>query len=338
MDRHSGNKFNWFCVPCLPTYIVTNQPANVPLRHPLFLTILIEIIAPIVVLILLGFLFERRFSFDLDALTKILLYLVLPAVIITSLSRSDLSTEYVRHITVFCVLMFVALFVVSTIISLAMRHDRELSRAFNLSVMFYNSGNYGFPVSGLAFPGLGLPVQAIVLVVQNVLNFTVGLLLITSGRNTWRESLRKTLRMPLMYAILFGWGIRVFEIQVPGFIWLPIEYLAQALIPMALVTLGFQLGKTRIGNALSDGLASVFCRLIVSPVIGLGLVLWLEIPTPLASILVVSTSYPTAINTVLIAMELKNKPEFAATAVFLSTVFSVLTVALTIYAVRMYGV
>ncbi len=304
---------------------------------PLFVTILIEIIGPIVVLILMGYLFERRFRFDLDALTKILLYLVLPAVIITSLTNSELSEDYFRDIAVFCVVMYFALFLVSAAVSKIMAQDKQLSRAFNLSVMFYNSGNYGFPVSDLAFPGFGLAVQSVILVVQNILNFTVGLFLVTSGQYSLKDAFMRTLRMPLMYAVLLGWIIRMFGISVPNFIWLPMEYLAQALVPMALVTLGFQLAKTEVGNDLSDGIASVVCRLVISPVIGVIVVMLLDIQLPLAAVLIVSTSFPTAVNTVLIAMELKNKPEFAASAVFLTTTFSVITVAVTIYIVRLNG-
>ncbi|SVC15202.1 uncharacterized protein METZ01_LOCUS268056, partial [marine metagenome] len=152
-----------------------------------------------------------------------------------------------------------------------------------------------------------------------------------------KDAFLRTLRMPLMYAVLLGWIIRMFEISVPNFIWLPIEYMAQALVPMALVTLGFQLAKREVGNDLSDGIASVICRLVISPVIGFIMVVLLDIQFPLAAVLIVSTSFPTAINTVLIAMELKNKPEFAASAVFLTTTFSVITVAVTIYIVRLNG-
>ena len=142
-----------------------------------------------------------------------------------------------------------------------------------------------------------------------------------------------------------GWAVKHGMLQSQGTfrflcdtdLSMPIEYLAQALVPMALVTLGFQLAKTKVGNDLSAGIASVICRLVISPVIGFIVVLLLDIQMPLAAILIVSTSFPTAINTVLIAMELKNKPEFAASAVFLTTLFSVITVAVTIYIVRFNG-
>ena len=304
----------------------------------LFINILIDIIAPIFILILTGYLFEKRFHFDLDVLSKVLLYLIMPATVITTLTTTSLSAEYIRTTTIFCLAMVAVLFLVSTVVSRLLGHHRKMGRAFNHSVMFYNSGNFGFPISDLAFPGLGLAVQAIILAIQNVVNFSFGLFMVSAGQFPVKQALMKTLRIPLMYAIVIAGFIRYYNIDIPDIIWQPIQYLSQALIPMALLALGFQLAKTSIRQGIRTSLPSVILRLLVSPVLAAGLVILLGIREPLAPILIVSTSFPTAINSVLIAMELNNEPEFVANTVFLSTVCSIFTVSVAIYVVRAYGV
>ncbi len=299
-----------------------------------FLHILIDIIAPIFVLVALGYLFQKKWRFDLQALTRVLLYLVMPATLVVSLTQSELSADFVWDTGVFCLLMLIALYGLSMVGALVMRYRKDMKQAFSLSVMYYNSGNFGFPASELAFPTLGLAVQSIVLAVQNFLVFTLGLFFVSIGRLSARKAFLQTFRMPFVYALILAFAIRNYGLQLPGFIWLPIEYLAEALVPMALVTLGMQLAKTRINQAWKASLTSLVCRLVISPLIGFSLVLLLDIDPRIAPILVVSASYPTAINTVLIAVEFGGREDFAANAVFLSTVCSIITVAVVIFLVR----
>lgn len=300
----------------------------------LLFDIFYTIIAPVFVLIAVGYLLETKNRFDITVLTKILLYLIMPATILTTLSASSLSPAYMRTTVIFCLLMIGALYVLSTVVSLILRHNRGMKQAFSLSVMFYNSGNFGFAASDLAFPGLGLAIQAIILATQNIINFTVGVFLVSAGRFPVREAIKTTLAMPFLYALFVALLMRTYNFVLPPIAALPLHYLSQALVPMALLALGIQLGKTRIRSGLRHTVASVICRLLVAPVIGLTIVWLLEIDAAIAPILVFSTSYPTAINTALIAMELKNEEEFAANAVFLSTILSALTVGLVLFGTR----
>ena len=296
--------------------------------------ILLDIIAPIFVLIGMGFFFEKKSHFDLQVLTKALLYLIMPATLVTTLSTSELSPDYIWDTLIFCLAMLILLYLLSAVVARVFKYNKSVTRAFNLSVMYYNSGNFGFPASDLAFPGLGLAVQSIVLSVQNFLIFTLGLFVISTRHVSVPQALKQMFKMPFIYAVTLACCIRTFEIDMPSFIWLPLKYLTQALIPMALLTLGIQLAKTKITHAWQISILSLCCRLLLSPVIGFGLVILLDIDRTIAPILVLSTSYPTAINTVLLAMEFDSEEAFAANAVFLSTVCSIITVATVIFLVK----
>lgn len=300
----------------------------------LLFDIFLTIIAPIFVLIAIGYLIEKKNCFDMTVLTKTLLYLIMPATILTTLSASSLSPAYVRVTVMFCLAMIGALYLLSSLVSWVMRHNRGMKQAFSLSVMFYNSGNFGFPASDLAFPALGLAIQVIVLATQNIINFTLGVFLVSAGRFPVREAIKTTLAMPFIYALFVALLMRTYHFALPPFLALPLKYLSQALVPMALLALGIQLAKTRIQTGLRHSIASVVCRLLAAPVIGITLVWLFEIDSAIAPILVCSTSYPTAINTALIAMELRNEEEFAANAVFLSTILSALTVGLVLFGTR----
>jgi predicted permease len=83
-------------------------------------------------------------------------------------------------------------------------------------------------------------------------------------------------------------------------------------------------------------------RLLVGPVLSFALVIGMKmlgapLHGDLAQALVTSASYPTAVNSALVAIEYDNEPEFASAAVFYSTLVSAITVSLTIYLVRDMG-
>jgi len=72
-------------------------------------------------------------------------------------------------------------------------------------------------------------------------------------------------------------------------------------------------------------------RLLAGPVIGLGLIYAFGLTGFLAQMLLISTASPTAVNCMLLCMEFENHPDYAARAVFYSTLLSPLTVTLVIY-------
>ena len=203
--------------------------------------------------------------------------------------------------------------------------------------MFYNSGNYGIPVAQLAFGGAALPlqVQAAMVMMQNISNFTIGLFLIAGGRGgRARDTLREVFRLPMIYVLVVAGGMRALHIGVPLPINTALHYIEGALVPVAVVTLGAQMAglqAPRFGRAL---LLSLALRLVAAPVVGFGLVWALGIRGLLGEALMVSTSFPTAVNSALLALQFDNEPEFAAAAVFYSTLASALTVSATIWVAR----
>jgi predicted permease len=84
-------------------------------------------------------------------------------------------------------------------------------------------------------------------------------------------------------------------------------------------------------------IATIGMRLCVGPILGFLFVLLLGFKGDLAQALVVSTSFPTAVNSALLALEYDNEPDFAAAVVFYSTLFSAVSVSVVIYFVKYWG-
>jgi len=297
--------------------------------------ILIHIIGPVFLIMGCGYALEKRFNLDIRTLSKLNFYIFVPSLVFVKLSQTSLPLGHMKWVALFTLCMVGTLFIVSLLLSRLRRHTRSMSRAFSLSLMFYNSGNFGLPVIDLAFPMGGAAIQAVVLATQNMLMFSVGLFLATNGRYPAQRALLNILRYPPVYAVTLALIVH----EVGWSVWSPVSvvlnYFAQGLVPVALVTLGMQLAKVSLKQNIPDvGLAS-FCRLALSPCLAFGLIKLMGLSGMLAQALLVSTSVPTAVNTVLLAIELDNEPEYAASAVFLSTLLSALSVSVVIYLARM---
>lgn len=299
------------------------------------LDILVGIIGPVLLMVACGYAVEKRFNLDIITLTKLNFYLFVPSLVFVKLSQTPLALGRIKWVALFTLCIVVLLLVLGLLLSRLLGFTRSLSRAFTLSLIFYNSGNFGLPVIDLAFPAGGAAIQSVVLATQNILMFSLGLFLASNGRYPVGKAFLNILRYPAVYAVSLALAVH----QLGWSVWSPfsvaLDHFSQALVPLALVTLGMQLAKVSFGQRMLPVALSSFCRLALGPVLGFGVIRLMGLSGLTAQVLLVSAAVPTAVNTVLLALEFGNEPEYAASAVFLSTLLSALTVTVVIYLARM---
>lgn len=304
-----------------------------------FLQISYDVILPIFLLIGVGYLVQKRLGFDLKSLTRLNFWIFVPAFLFVRIYGSTLSGEQLLKIFSHFALLFAAQFVLGWYLAPLFGAGDRLRRAMTASILFYNSGNYGVPAARLAFAGVGEQVQAITIMFQNISNFTIGLWLHAGGREggDWKKTLKTIFHLPMIYTLCAAWIFRGFDLPLPSPVNHALEWLADGLVPIALITLGAQMASLKSHQLGFPLFATLFLRLCIGPLLGFALVKLLGFEDrTLAQAVVVSASFPTAVNSALLAMEYDNEPDFAASVVFYSTLFSAVTVSLVIYLVKNY--
>lgn len=113
--------------------------------------------------------------------------------------------------------------------------------------------------------------------------------------------------------------------------WTPIENVSDAFLAIALITLGAQSAYIKISRFSLPLILSLFGRLILSPCIALAIIFILKLEGTTAQALFIASSFPTSRNSALFALEYGNHPEYAAQAVLMSTIFSMVTVTTVIF-------
>lgn len=283
-----------------------------------------------------GWLLDRRYQLDLGSLIKLNIYLFVPAFMFVNVVKSDLSGGEALRVIGFTACVIGSMFFLAALVGKIAGYDRPQLRSLQLATMFYNSANYGIPLMALAFPQVGAVFQVFIVIVQNISCFTVGLFLASSAQRTGWRAFLPMLRQISIWAIFAAVLVRIFEVPVHQWrwLWVPLHYFSDGLVAMALVTLGVQLSKTEHRQPLGRLSWALTLRLLVAPLLGCALVPLFGFHGEMARIMIVSTSFPTAVNTAMLAHEFGADSHFAAAAVFYSTVASMLTVTLLIALVR----
>jgi predicted permease len=139
-------------------------------------SIFTAVIFPIFFMIAMGFFIQKRFKFDITALTKMIFYALIPPLIFARIYQSALSLQEVGTVMLFTFGMIVIMGFISFPIAWIRGYGPAIRNVFALSVMFCNSGNYGLPVAELVFHQnpFGTSIQAAVLTMQNNTIFTLG--------------------------------------------------------------------------------------------------------------------------------------------------------------------
>jgi hypothetical protein len=304
-----------------------------------------RVIGPIVVLAGVGYLLGRRIAATAEVLAKILLYLMIPIFVFLKILESSLAGAAYGSIVVFSALVFVVLWGVAWAVSRLRRHDPPLRGAFANTAILYNSANFAIPVMDLAFSldpaarTYAVAVQAIVAAFQGLAAYTVGAFIAAAGSGPIGHAVRRVFCLPYVYALLAAlvlkWsGIDAEKLQKVHIFWQPAAYISQAYVPMALMTLGAQLACVRLVRVPLDLALSVALRLLAGPLLALALVKIIGVTGLLAQVLIIGAAGPSAVAGVVVAIEFKNRPDFAASAVLLSTIGAGLTVPVVIFLVQ----
>ena len=153
----------------------------------------------------------------------------------------------------------------------------------------------------------------------------------TLGNNRFERAPEYDFKTPVFLAMACGILLNAFQVPLPGFVMVPAHYIADALVAVALVTLGAQVANLRLNRFNPHVAASLVVRLLVGPAIAFGLIALFRLDGVFAYALLISSCMPTSVNSSIIAQVYNNEPEFAAETVFMSTLASALTVSLVIY-------
>jgi len=322
-------------------------------------SILFSVVLPILLIAAIGFVLQRGVGLDMATLTRLSFYYVLPAVVFTSLVGAEIEAAAIAMVAAFTVLSILLTAAIAFLATLLFRLPRRSRGAVVMGASIQNAGNFGLTVQTLAFRSSGLAEAATSLysfymVTQNVLTFTAGVGLASSGEGhategrarlrALREAGRQMLRLPPVYAVAAGVAVMLVRGRLGAAagplerlldpIWQVITLVRSAFVGVAVLSLGAQLATLRAQKMDPAALLAAILRLVAGPVLGLATIALFGLRGFPAQVLLVGSANPTAVNVMLLCLQFRNNEDSAARMVLYTTLFSPLTVTLAIYAAR----
>lgn len=291
---------------------------------------LLEVIIPVAFIVLMGFLIGRRIDFDLQTLSKLSIYMLVPVLIFDAMLRAKLTGSSVLGISLAFFLASGLLYLLGLLWSRVLGLDRASSKTLIASATFPNSGNMGLSLTFFALGQPGLDRAIVYFIASSVLMFGLGPAFLRGGGVV--QSLLFTLRLPLFWALAGGLVVRGFNIPLPLGLDQGVHLLGQACIPVMLLTLGIQIAYSKATWGAYELQASSL-RLIAAPLLA-ALAGWLIGLEALdIKVLVLQSAMPIAVNAFLMAGEFGGDASRAARAVVVSSVLSFVTLPLVLLVV-----
>ena len=307
------------------------------------------IVLPILLLVAAGYVLQRRMGLDMATLTRLNFYFVIPALIYQSVVNSKVSGEDFLQVILFSLALMAGMAALSYVAARFLRVRREYQSVLMMTTLFYNSGNFALPLQDLAFQGVAqsaeaMSLQVFVMLVQNFTGFTLGVMLAASGQPNrhWKENLLYIVRFPPIYALfaalatvhirtLLGPDLAATVATAIKPFWNGMTFARDAFMAIALVSLGAQMATLRPAAHRYPVTLSVILRLLAAPALAIGLIWLLGLHGLVAQVVIIGAGTPTAVNSMLLCLQFDNHPDYAARAVFYSTLLSPLTVTCSIF-------
>ncbi len=290
--------------------------------------IFLDILGPVAVLVAVGVAVGRWLDVPPEPLAKLAFWVIGPAFMFDALANAGLATDSLVRIAAASLIAIAAAGVVALIATARLVRGR---RATIVTASVYgNTGNFGLAVVIFTFDESALPYAAVALVAVNTVGIVVGVAMATGGlTGIWRA-----VTTPMTLVVIPALVVNGTESTLPPILDRSIGLLAQAIIPVMLITLGIQLQRMGLPRIDLDVTLALVAKLIVQPLAAIGAVRLLDLSDDAAGAVVLQAAMPAAVFTAVLAIEQQTRPREAATIVLAGSLAAVLTLPWFILYVR----
>src|SRR5690625_1219923 len=116
-----------------------------------FLFIFNNVMLPIAIIVVIGYVVQLRFKLDRVTLAKLMINYIMPVFIFMNIFDAEIDFTLLVYVLLFLILYAALTFLITYFAGRAMGLDYGHQVLFSNSNLFYNAGNYGVPVNDLVF-------------------------------------------------------------------------------------------------------------------------------------------------------------------------------------------
>ncbi|MGC8964187.1 MAG: AEC family transporter [Brevinematia bacterium] len=294
----------------------------------------LKVIFPVFIVILVSYLFSKFKKVDPFNLSVLSMYILTPGLILRSFDMYGnflLSNSFksIVHLG----LEISAMYFISIILANTLKLSYRSKYAFILLSFLPNTGNIGIPVCEYYLGTQGSSFATLILVITSIVSQTYGVYLASKGKINSGDSIVdlknafiNILSLPLIYVVLVSIIMTIFSIKLPFYLRDPIYNIGISALIIGLIQLGIVLGKVRLSFVpLRFVIFVVVLKLVVSPIISLGIGYFLGFRNVELKVLVLQYGMPSALYCSILANFFNLLPRTVGVSVLVSTFLSAFT-------------
>ena len=286
---------------------------------------LIDVLFPVFFVIGIGYyLGKKNPNINTDFITTFAGNVGTPAMIFYTITTTGVTLNVFTEYFIYALIIIGGFSLVGILFLLILKKDfiSELP-----PLILPNTGNMGIPICLFAYGTAGLGVASAIASVVILLHFTLGVLL--AKKSFSLEILIKN--MPI-YGIIISVIFLYFEWDVPGYLENTTFLLTYATIFLVLMSLGIALSRLKVVSWTHASILGAV-RVIIGPIIGFGLIKFLNLNGFAAGVLLIQSCMPSAVLTYLVGSMYSEKKvvDSVASVIVTSTIMSFITIPIVVY-------
>ena len=270
-------------------------------------------------------------------LVELLLNITLPLLILASFQNKLQGNTLVGVTEIFLVSIAIhgILFLISPYIYWYKRGTAK--RVLRFGTVFSNCAFMGYPILQIMYGKIGVFYGSIFSAPFNIALWTLGVFIFEDRLD--KQSRRKALFNPGVLAVVLGFVLMFFSIELPYPIIRSFELLGGCTTPLSMIVVGSMLGEIHVKQILSGFSIyyASFVRLVLIPLGVFAVLYGLGARGIVLGVNVISVAMPIAASTAAFAERYQCEPGLASRSVFISSLLSILTIPVLIALVEKFS-
>lgn len=306
----------------------------------------LAIMTPLMLIIGLGFMLNRkRFPSETfwDNVEKLTYYVLFPALIFSSLARSELSGQFVQQVILLIALPTLVLgFLQAAVMWRGFIAPASFTAMFQGAIR--NNTFLGLAIIAMLPLENGVALMALVMTIMViVVNFCSVLVLerwgdrpdnVATSQHRYQKVAVNLAKNPLIIASVAGMIFKFLPFEIPAPLLDAAAYLGKTSLPLALLTIGAGLRLSALGSSIFAILISSSIRLILLPLVVYTLCIWLQIEPTTTVVFVLYAALPTAMSAYVLASQMGGDKQTMARIITFQILASAVTLPVVLRALQ----
>ncbi|QHI72103.1 AEC family transporter [Aminipila terrae] len=303
-------------------------------------------------LMITGYILAKKKIFDSNtthAINRFIVYFAYPCLLVEKISALKMETSTFINFIIVLILSTILFYLgygIAYLYGRARKFPRENANVAEFAMASPNDGFMGFPIALLFFGDMGLLFMLAHNSALNLYFFTLGISMMKRNKDEKKKisfgSIFKAgahlIMNPNIVALIAGLILCSAGVKLP----VPFEdyllYIGNVATPMAMIYIGTSLAKSNFMEIIKNKRIIECClmKLIWLPLITYGIMIFLPVSNIIKITCILGSCFPTAATVPMLAEQEQQDSRLGSEILFLSTIFSVVTIPMTIQLIKLF--